>query len=298
MGDYSISFYGILDEFDGIRIGKGIEGEVWGEYLSIESDRLYVYDAQNQKVVIEYPCKMEFKDYLAVNIKSDLNGDAKIEIRTNGDSFVETVPWVATNGTIFAECLGDSIIHDCILSYYCNGWNKDIWMYGDSYFDMTRDDRWTSYVLKDGNEQVMLTARSGKGSRESLDNLKKQLQFGTPSEIIWCMGMNDGDENGKINSEYLECLQEVEKICEANDIELVLATIPTCPYWLNDYKNEYVKNSGYRYIDFALAVGAYDNKEWYDNMLENTKDRIHPTVEGAKSLYEIAITSAPEICGR
>lgn len=102
---------------------------------------------------------------------------------------------------------------------------------------------------------------------------------------------------GGINESYDSAVHEVMQICDQNDIELVLATIPTCPYWNNDYKNEFVKNSGYRYIDFARAVGAYDSITWYDGMLEEAEKRIHPTETGALALYSEAVTTVPELVG-
>ena len=117
-----------------------------------------------------------------------------------------------------------------------------------------------------------------------------------PEMLVWCLGMNDGDE-GSINESYDSVVHEVMQICDQNDIELVLATIPTCPYWNNDYKNEFVKNSGYRYIDFARAVGAYDSITWYDGMLEEAEKRIHPTETGAVALYSEAVTTVPELVG-
>lgn len=93
-------------------------------------------------------------------------------------------------------------------------------------------------------------------------------------------------------------LEEVESICERNNIELILTTIPSCPYWNNDYKNELVKKSQYRYIDFAKAVGAYDSLTWNDGLLEKAEKRIHPTEAGARALYSEAITIVPELLTR
>ena len=143
----------------------------------------------------------------------------------------------------------------------------------------------------------MLNGRSGRGSEDGLTSFKYSLQYGQPKMLIWCLGMNDGDE-GKINESYSSVIHEVMKICEWKDIELVLATIPTCPYWNNDYKNEFVKNSGYRYIDFSRAVGAYNSITWYEGMLEEAEKRIHPTEAGAVALYSEAITSVPELLGK
>lgn len=61
----------------------------------------------------------------------------------------------------------------------------------------------------------------------------------------------------------------------------------------HNYKNDYVKNSGCRYIDFAKAVGAYTSNNWYSGMLRS--DGVHPDELGAKALYMQAIVDFPEL---
>lgn len=65
----------------------------------------------------------------------------------------------------------------------------------------------------------------------------------------------------------------------------------------HENKDNYVRESGYRYIDFAKAVGAtvdgQGNVTWYDGMLDT--DNIHPTAKGAIALFNMAIATAPEM---
>ena len=66
---------------------------------------------------------------------------------------------------------------------------------------------------------------------------------------------------------------------------------------MNCFKNEYIRNSGYRYIDFASAVGAVEAKSpWYEGMLST--DNIHPTSAGGKALAEQILMDLPEILQR
>ena len=295
MGDYRIYFIGDVESFDGLEIGKGIEGEYWGYSMEISDGTVHIFDNQMQEERDAFSCDLQFKDYVAVSIAADLQGMAKIQISTNGGYVEQEVPWVGTNGTLYVNAVGQTSLKDCRLSYDCNGWDKDIWLYGDSYFSMTADDRWTSYLIKNGSSDLMLSAYSGKTSEAALQSLKNDLQYGTPEKVIWCMGMNDGDVDGEINASWLACVKEVEALCAERDIELILTTIPTCPYWNNDSKNPYIKESGYRYIDFAGAVGAYDSITWDEGMLEESELRIHPTEEGARALYYEAVTTVPEL---
>lgn len=295
MGDYNIRFKADVDFFDGLQIGKGIEGEYWGWNMRISDGSVQIVDAQTQEELDTFPFNLEVKDYVAVQIAVDLQGKALVQISTNGGYIEREVPCENGNGTLYVNAVGQTSLSDCRLSYECNGWNKGIWLYGDSYFSMTADDRWTSYLLKNGSSNIMLNAYSGKTSEVALQSLQNDLQYGTPEKVIWCMGMNDGDVDGQINESWLACLKQVEDLCKERDIELILATIPTCPYWNNDAKNPYVQSSGYRYIDFAGAVGAYDSKTWYEGMLEETEPRIHPTTEGARALYYEAVATVPEL---
>ena len=61
----------------------------------------------------------------------------------------------------------------------------------------------------------------------------------------------------------------------------------------NEQKNAWVRASGYRYIDFAKAVGADENGVWYSGMLSN--DNVHPSVTGAKALYTQVLVDLPEV---
>lgn len=87
----------------------------------------------------------------------------------------------------------------------------------------------------------------------------------------------------------------MKRLCKNNVIEWIFITISNYFHWYNKYKNEYVKSSGYRYIDFAKSVGAYDNIEWIDGMLEEGEKRIHPTEAGAIALYHEAVSVVPEL---
>lgn len=199
MGDYQICFTGKVNQFTAIQLGKGIDGEVWGWYLEVDKDVVRIHDKQNECVAAEYFHGLSVKDYIGIDILADLNGTATIEINTNGGRWVQNiVPWIATVGTLYVKSVGDNQIRNCQLSYYCNGWDKDIWLYGDSYFSMTDKARWTSYLVEQNCNNILLNGRSGKTSVEALTSLKVELQYGCPKTIVWCMGMNDGDSENSV----------------------------------------------------------------------------------------------------
>lgn len=297
LGDYHISFKGYLDsedDFNSICIGKGKDGPL-GNYLYIDTSKIEIRQNCDNAVVDSGLHKIiSWSNYISVIINAGNDGNADIKVVTAGGSFSKKMKWKSNYQKLFITADNETILKNCTLSYYCDDWKKDIWLFGDSYFSLDETDRWTTYLIKSGVDNFMLNGRSGRGSEEALVALKYCLQYGTPKKIIWCLGMNDGDD-GAINRDYERALQEVMDICNNKKITLILATIPSCPYWNNDYKNQYVRGSGYPYIDFAKAVGADNNITWYDGMLEEGEKRIHPTVKGAIALYHEAITTVPDL---
>lgn len=298
MGDYQICFKGYIVEFNEITIGKG-ENQFCGMYVTINKSGIKVYKSSDGNMVGEYSCDIIFKDYIGVNIIADLSGHADIEILTNGGYFrQENVIWDGWQGTLFVKSNGMNRLKDCKLSYVCNGWRKPVWLFGDSYFCTTNPARWTSHLTKNGFDNFMLNGYSGRNSEAALESLTHILKYATPETIIWCLGMNDADSEFSINEDWEKVINEVMNICDENGIELILATIPECVSVNNEYKNEYVRNSEYRYIDFAKAVRANENAKWYDSMLEDKDVAVHPTETGAIALYNEAVVTCPELLGK
>lgn len=294
LGDYQLCFSGdIIGSFGELRVGKG-RGEFGGMYIKLSPEKMQIINSRDDSIADEYALSIGLNGYISVSIMADLRNNAVIEVSSeDGMNSFNTV-WSARQGKLFVSTNEDTQIQNCHLSYHCNGWDKPIWLMGDSYFNCTASSRWTSYLTNNGYENYLLNGYSGRGSDRALESLMVMLNYATPREIIWCLGMNDGDGE-EINSDWLESIEELKTICEEKDITLVLATIPNCPTVNNKLKNEYVRNSGYRYIDFANAVGAADDSDWYDGMLEDADEPVHPTQSGAMALYNEAVSTCPEI---
>lgn len=119
------------------------------------------------------------------------------------------------------------------------------------------------------------------------------------------------------NPNWLNAIQEFLILCQKNNIIPILATIPTVvggnlntqtattSFRHHKSKNDWIKQSGIRYIDFAKAVGADDSTGYWigegtqEHMFEGTDDqtqtRVHPTIYGAKALYKQFQQDFPEI---
>ena len=92
---------------------------------------------------------------------------------------------------------------------------------------------------------------------------------------------------------YQNVLNNVIKLCEEYNIELVCAIIPTVPNVNNEAKKTYLLSKGVRTINWYDAVGTSASGQWYAGMLAS--DNVHPTEQGAKALAMQTLVDAPEI---
>lgn len=184
-------------------------------------------------------------------------------------------------------------ISNVVFSWACTDFNNDIWLFGDSYMSYAPE-RWLYYLVQNNlSDNCLIDAYPGEDSPHALASLKSYIDIAKPKMIVWALGMNDGNETSEISTQWKQAVDEVIQICEGRNIRLILATIPSVPSTNHDYKNAWIRESGYQYIDFAQAVGADISTSWYSGMLSS--DNIHPTVKGAKALYEQALADCPQL---
>ena len=215
-----------------------------------------------------------------------------LTVYTNGGSFERTgLAWDACRGYLRAQAVGTTTMQNCKLSYWCKDWASSTHLFGDSYFSMYAD-RWTYYLRNAGFDDNLINGYGGRTAQDALPVAKTVLEHSQPKRVIWCLGMNNAD-SGAVNANWKSSVEELAAICDARNIELILATIPNVASVDNTYKNAYVRASGRRYIDFAAAVGASNDTTWYTGMLSS--DNTHPTAQGAIALYTQAIADVPEL---
>lgn len=221
-------------------------------------------------------------------------GVANVRIETESGVFVTgDFKWGGRRGEIFAGSTGAKL-EDVTLSWSCSDFDQEVWMLGDSYFNMTDTQRWPSYMLKEGYTEYLLTGYPGRKSADALADFKDLLDFGTPKYAVWCMGMNDSDGASSVNASWQAATEEFIAICDEKGIIPILSTIPNTPTVINSFKNEIVKASGCRYIDFATAVnGTEKGSAWDAGMLAN--DQVHPLAPGAKALWEQVKKDIPDL---
>lgn len=232
------------------------------------------------------------QDHINVTIETLITG-IKLTIVSNGQSYSAEYNYASGSVRPSYSVSGMSI-SNVDFSWTCKDFKKDLWLFGDSYFSYG-DNRWIYYLNADGYaSNCLIDAYPGENSQYSLPSLQSYINIAKPQNIVWCVGMNDGgDSSSAPSAQWKNALDTVISICEDKGINLILATIPTVPSINHEKKNEYVRSSGYQYIDFAKAVGASSSGVWFSGMLSS--DNVHPTVAGAMALYKQALIDCPQL---
>ena len=289
-----------------IRIGHG-RNSYNGSFVEIDSTNITIYKYDTQKILQKQEAHgLTIDGHIMVLIKVGSDNKEHITLHTKSGSYqIDDAYWTGRSGNIFAEADGCDLT-DVKLNWYCDDYKKSIYAYGDSYFETSASSvRWTAYLLKNGFDNLLMDHFSGRGSMVAYESFVTSLNHGTPKFALWCIGQNDPDSTTTgINTNWKTATENFINKCLSYGIIPILSTIPNVrggavgdssidTARTHDYKNDFVKKSGYRYIDFAKAVGAYDSSNWYDGMLSS--DGVHPTESGAKALYMQALVDFPEL---
>lgn len=293
VGEFITFSANIIGTWGALFIGHGKDK---GAYMKITSDTItfysHVVSPMNEKTV-EHGLKIE--NNIQIYIEKIKTAVVSIKLISNGISS-ETfnyLYWYGNRGKPFVECESGSL-SDCSFGWTCKAINSDIWAFGDSYFGVLGTNRWVAYLISDNHTNLVVNGFSGQNSVSAYTDLTNLFTIGTPKKILWCMGMNDKDSSTAVNANWLNTYNSLKTLCEENNIELILATIPTVPTVINKFKNEIIRSSGYRYIDFDKAVGADESTgAWFSDMLSS--DGVHPSETGALALYNRAIADMPEL---
>ena len=320
-----IMFTANINSVGTIEVGVG-KKEYWASWFEITETNITLksYLTSEYNPNISFTHGLTLKKNIQFIIDVDDKGNVDLRLTSSGNSYVghisvdndatkTTHNWLGVNGKIRATSVSASL-SDCSLSFTCDGYYKEIQVYGDSYINVLNERRAYYYLAQNGyNRNIMLNALPGEASKQALADLKLNLKYSAPKRILWAMGMNDLDVNETTPSKnWLDSVNEFLSICKENNIIPILATIPSVvggysedsgigDKRIHKAKNDWVKSSGYRYVDFAKAVGANDvTGYWFNNgesddMLESGSMRVHPTKYGAVAMYHQLITDFPEI---
>lgn len=274
-----------------LKIGHGNAGTNQ-PYLRITSTNAYVITDEGTET---YEHGLTLSDYIVVIIDGKKT-TADIIIDAGGSVYkIDDVYWYnGGNAEDFVECVTGTL-SSCIFTVSYPDMAKDIWICGDSYMTITDESRWGYYLNQFGQiDNVLLHGYPGQGSVSAIPTLQKELNIAVPKKLIWCIGMNDGtDANGQPASFWLYGFENIKSLASKYGFELIIGTIPTVPSYNSEIRDSMIRSSGYRQIDFAKAVGADAQGNWYPGMLAT--DNVHPRIPGGIALYNAMLQAVPEI---
>lgn len=290
----SLEIYAKFDSFDTITLGHG--GDIrYGNKVVVDAEKITCYYNGTQNFQVSHG--LSISSYIHIIVTRGKRTNARVIINTTSGTFTtEEINFIACSGEIYAS--SSVALSDVVLSYVAKDLLKDIYLFGDSYTSLMDPSRYPKYLdeVYDCIDNMMMCGYGGAGSMVEIQSLISALSLAKPKYLIWALGMNDADSSSAVNANWLNCYNEVIEDCKRYEIVPIFCTIPNVPTINNSFKNDIVRNSGYRYIDFAKAVNAEDvGSTWYDGMLSS--DGIHPTELGAKALAARFITDFPEVMG-
>lgn len=293
---YALTAQCQITDFYKLRLGFNNPSNVVSNYIDITADSMIIKNSTSDAST--YSHGLTIAD--DVSIKFVLNDSvATIVLTSKGVSYTQTVEWVQINSTATYPILisDGTVAAKAKLSVDIPACERKVWLFGDSYTGFTNPARWCYYMVQDGlSENILVSGSAGCNSNISDISLNALSNLGTPQYAVMATGMNDGsDGESSPSANWVTYRDSFLNYCGANGITPIFATIPTVPSVNNEQKNAWVKNSGYRYIDFAKAVGANSSGVWYTGML--SADNVHPSELGAKALYNQVLVDLPEIFG-
>ena len=294
-----IVFEGNILSFDSLRIGLSFSTAVGTDSNQMNTFRIdgtnISYYARSNSTPVTVAHGLTLANNIQIIWEMSAEASVKLTLISNGNMFSHEFANFTrqTIGNPFVLSVG-TVMTDCKLSWTCNDISKNIWMFGDSYFAYSPE-RWTYYLHQYGYDQnCLLDGFSGEGGTNGRVAFNNLLQYGTPKFAVWCLGMNDGaDSDSAPSAEWVSARGYFLLYCEQNNVTPVFATIPTVPTISHEQKNAWIRSSGYRYIDFAKAVGASASGVWFSGMLSS--DNVHPSETGAKALFAQVLIDLPEI---
>ena len=288
--DISLSAGGSFDSFGSFLCGWGY-GTSAGQYVTITPTEIQIYD-RGETSSLNHGLTID--KYITVAISTNSKMEAFILIQSgNGQNYYNKMPWMG-RGIPFSTFRGseNAVSHIRIMRRRIQ---SPIWIYGDSYMTYDSSYRWTWHMLYWGFENWHANHVPGGKSEGLMPAFQADLLCGKPQYALWLLGMNDGsdDDINTPSETWMNNILKFISICHDKNITPILATIPSVPTIYHEGKNKWVRESGYRYIDFAEAVGASADGQWTSGMLY--EDGVHPEPLGARALAMRVLYDFPEI---
>lgn len=274
-----------ITSFNAIRFSKGHTLEVNNTNIVITNDSGGLTIPHGLTIAHDISLLIENTDKTYTSL---------IRLSSNGEEYSYTLParFLMDENAPTIQTV-NSTLTECRLSWISRNINEPIWLFGDSYISWYPE-RWSYYLARDGFLKCsMFNGFAGQGCLTAIQALRNLLDITVPKIVVWCIGMNDGDTASAINSSWYTTYNELITLSKQKGFELILYTVPTTPTINNEFKNEVIRNSGYRYIEADLSVRIPNSRNWISGALD--VDNVHTTAKGAKIIYYRVLADLPEI---
>lgn len=293
----NIAFSALIDGTDNanldVLIGLGYN-KFRGAWLELTPTKVIVHEYTLDDATTEYTHGLTLGSSTIVSFDAGTT-EATIRVISDGNMFSQNIDkGFFFGGAAFITNKGSNSI-DTRLSVVLKDVTKKVWLFGDSYLSWDSSARWPYWILQWGFKSWMSDSLPGGNSYIGYTSFINDKKIGKPTYLLWANGMNDDADTdiNTPNSAWKQCIDSVIAECAELGITPILATIPSVPNIYHEGKNKWIRESGYRYVDFAAAVGANSAGVWKTGMLNS--DNIHPTTLGAKALASQVLINFPEI---
>ncbi|MBK5719802.1 hypothetical protein JGH11_02825 [Dysgonomonas sp. Marseille-P4677] len=273
-----------FNAFSAVRIGKG-RTTYQGAYFRIDATKLYVYSTGQLIDTVNHG--LTINKSLMIYIEQ-VYDKTHIYLASQTGNFSYTSSSMAGNYSPFVEADGGAVTVDAFNFDTTPDLSKKILFIADSYGGGQSIARTPGCLYLVLNIQSFMTSNmSGGNASELYSLLQTALSYSKPKFVIWGSGMNDNSF-----ATWKSITEQAITLIEKSGAEPILITIPSVPTRDKTEINTYVRASGYRYIDFSLAVSD-DAGNWFAGLLHS--DGVHPTELGAYALAMRALTDLPEL---
>lgn len=292
----SIEYFAKFGSFNTLRVGQG-DGIFNGAYFKIDASTVSLYVGESQTPGWTAQHGLTISQFVRVHICVNNLHQARITVASAGGQYTGVFyTWAACAGNVFA--VANFATQYVKLTYGCADWSNRAAMCGDSYLSYAQD-RMPYYLntVYNGYENILSCGISGGEVGFTIPAVVENFLHRVPEKFVFALGMNDPDTQTAINKSWAYAVSFIQSLCDIYGTELVLCTIPCVPNYSHVFKNAFVKASGNRYIDFALAVNAESaGATWYAGML--SADNVHPTALGAATLASRFVQDFPDTIGK
>lgn len=289
-----LSATAFFSTFTSLTVAHGYQLN-YGNWCVVDGTNITTYYGTSATQMSQVAHGLTISDFLMVIIKQKTAQNAEITIMTKGGQFTtpSAVPhWHGSNGDV--RMFGAQAMTGAEVSYSLSDTLRNVWLFMDSYGTEGDPARVSHQIQNLGYGAYLGIGHGGAKSQAIYPQFEKLIALAQPKICVWMLGMNDADSSSAINASWKSYAEQFAAACEARGIIPVFTVIPNVPNYRHTFKNTWIKSSGYRYVDWAKAVGAESaGSSWYTGMLSS--DDVHPSELGAKALAMRTVLDVPEL---